>query len=903
MTATRPRALAHRGTVAASALLVDTEWFEEAVARERVLAAWEQGAVVHRTTCGLLIVWPAPRWLRVDEAPGVVFTREHGVLASMPLTAEAARALSVSSSAMITARAGELAVESLTAAPRVDPADWLALGVTPVKTASLGDAPPRPVLERDDPSPQARPLFGEHVPPADGRAVTIANRLRGGARGGSGSASLRGLGIVLAAAVAWLSRLRAAFGARTADAPAGDALTRPRTPLFAFWRALVARWFARLAQTIGLARILGARQAAYLRRMLDLFDSQNFDEALRHAIPLAGLDGSSDAPRAPLIGVPSPRATLEIRAPRTIASSSIGADGELWAHLRTTYRKAFERLDATGQHERAAFVLAELLNSAAEAVAYLERHGRARLAAEIAEARGLPPGLIVRQWFLAGDRARAVEIARRTGAFSDAVARLERSGDRENAEGLRCAWGEALARAGNYALAASVVIDVEAARGDALQWLDAAWSAGGLMQAHAAALKLSLSEDPTERERASIREMLEADDPDASSIRREMAMAMLARAGSPWTRVIARPLARALVRDAAINGSDETRDTMTRLVALSTDTALHSDLPVMASSPRVSLATRASPVVIHVPGTERGAAPIESLAAAPRGGVLVALGEAGVRWLARDGRCLAEFDVPAHCLVPSDHGNRVLALARRGDAWRVSRIDLSSRRARAWGETILSDWADTFDGDTWVIVRDAEVLALDACGDRIRALRRIDGLQGAFVAIARSPSALAVLAVKADEVERWRFDLPEWVLRERKAIVDTRRGISHRLIRPFLDGDGYSACGTDDLDGSGTLRIVSKAGLTDVRIADASGAGLYLTTCGPWLATTVCVDALARVQLWDLTGRERLRVELAARSAVCVRLETGTLWIGDDCGHAMRIALDDGRVLQRWHVR
>ena len=52
---------------------------------------------------------------------------------------------------------------------------------------------------------------------------------------------------------------------------------------------------------------------------------------------------------------------------------------------------------------------------------FLERHGRPRLAAELAEARGLPPGRVVRQWFLARDVARAVDLARRTGTFADAA--------------------------------------------------------------------------------------------------------------------------------------------------------------------------------------------------------------------------------------------------------------------------------------------------------------------------------------------------------------------------------------------------------------------------------------------------------------------------------------------------
>ncbi len=89
------------------------------------------------------------------------------------------------------------------------------------------------------------------------------------------------------------------------------------------------------------------------------------------------------------------------------------------------------------KHEEAAFFLAEILNEAERAVSYLEKHGRWKLAAELAEARKLAVGLVVRQWFLAGDVKRAVAIAVREGAFDDAILRLQKSGQHDAAAGLR----------------------------------------------------------------------------------------------------------------------------------------------------------------------------------------------------------------------------------------------------------------------------------------------------------------------------------------------------------------------------------------------------------------------------------------------------------------------------------
>ena len=72
--------------------------------------------------------------------------------------------------------------------------------------------------------------------------------------------------------------------------------------------------------------------------------------------------------------------------------------------------------EAQGKIERAAWVYAELIGDAEEAVQVLERGGKLREAAEVAEKKELAPGLIVRLWFQAGEVERALAIARRTHA-------------------------------------------------------------------------------------------------------------------------------------------------------------------------------------------------------------------------------------------------------------------------------------------------------------------------------------------------------------------------------------------------------------------------------------------------------------------------------------------------------
>src|SRR6185369_2297548 len=156
--------------------------------------------------------------------------------------------------------------------------------------------------------------------------------------------------------------------------------------------------------------------------MMDMFERGDINEALKHAIPLGDLTSLTQAPALGGRCV-SKRITILPGRARNVRGIGLGTD--VMSYLYQLYRASFKRLEAQNRIEEAAFVLAELLRANEEAVAFLERHGRLRLAAELAEGRELPPGLVVRQWFIAGDIKRAVAIARRTRAFADAVARLE----------------------------------------------------------------------------------------------------------------------------------------------------------------------------------------------------------------------------------------------------------------------------------------------------------------------------------------------------------------------------------------------------------------------------------------------------------------------------------------------
>ncbi len=378
------RALVHRGHVPASAAVLAPALVGLDEARRRVLATWEPGATLNALGDDeWLLRWPCPRRLDAATAPGLLLVLDRGALSAFPLDLPAP-------GAVIRMRGGATVIEA--PGPPLDPAQWLDVsGFSVAEVRPLGPAPlptrapvPEPVVVN------VRQSLG--VPAAAASAQQLLAALtRRKAPATAPSAATSALTTVGGFVMSVLRML--------SGAPAIDAPSPPRSPrstwLDAAW-ARLTRWMA-ASPLHAFARLQHAR---YLRRLLGMFDRGDTDDALRHAIPLSN-EVSEGLGRAAL-GFLAPRLGLGLNLGSLGAGPSVGFGPDLFEHLRRTYRAAFERLVAQQRWDEAAFVLAELLQAHEEAVSFLERHGRLRLAAEIAEARDLPPGLVVRQWWLAG---------------------------------------------------------------------------------------------------------------------------------------------------------------------------------------------------------------------------------------------------------------------------------------------------------------------------------------------------------------------------------------------------------------------------------------------------------------------------------------------------------------------
>ncbi|MFN7975075.1 MAG: hypothetical protein U0166_22435 [Acidobacteriota bacterium] len=683
--------------------------------------------------------------------------------------------------------------------------------------------------------------------------------------------------------------------------PAPTAPAPPQAP-----RALPA-WFYKLLQTTRLAEEIGRRQAEYLVRMLSMFDEGDLESALRHAIPL----GKGDAPGPPALGTPRPRDGLSISLAPSRGAASIGLSPDLHELLRARYRAAFERLKSQGKVEEAAFVLAELLQATEEAVLYLEQSGRLALAAELAEARGLPPGLVVRQWILAGDRDRAVKVARREGAFADAVVRLER-GHPAVAQVLRMLWAEHLADAGDYAAAVEVAWAVPEARALTLSWMDLAIDAGGPASGRMLARKVALLPESHDALRPRCVALLEDREPENAEVRWAFARALTGQAASDATRPLARLSVRALLRDAPqLHGRFTGHDLRTLLTHAD-------DGPLRVDAPEIPVAPTAGRGMLRleIGPADTGNVSVHDAALLPSGRVVAALGEAGARLMTRDGRIVTQLSEPASKLVVSDRGDRAIALAPRGEVSRLSILDFAAQKARPWCDARLTAIAADYDGAAWMVAIDREVVALDATAPHLEALWHNPDLPEPVIAIARSQTSCALLTGSWG-LDLFRYELPRFLLRRR---VDIDKGFPGdaamaRIHALHPDGAWLDMSPWAEMverrphalpvaarlwqEDVGTRIVFPLPGEESPLAALVTARTLALATRASWTsAAGVRVTTVDRQSL-AVTGE----IRLARAAAISLRARDEVLTIADDLGRLLAIDLDSGRILRDLRVR
>ncbi|MBL8625952.1 MAG: hypothetical protein JNK64_31850 [Myxococcales bacterium] len=887
----RPRRVAHRGSVIACGCAFDVAALGVAEARRRALALWVPGARVLAADGVIAVTGLPPHRVRAEHAPGAPLVEQGGVVATAPLTDDERAALPAGAAVVV--RGG--VAEVIGGERAVDVAAWLALGeVTLIATDALA-APPPVAVAPPPPAIDLRAAVGlaAQAEGAAGFAAALARAEAGGAgaAGVAGAAAAGGPADDDAPAAARPSRwqrLLGWLGARlTRPAPiAGDGVSSSwpraapggsggsgtaiaRTPAPPSWWARLRARLAEAAWRSRLGEALGRRHAEYLRRMLEMFDQGDLDQALRHAIPLGGGD---DGPRQLGLSPPRPRADVALSMAPRHGGASLPVGLSAADAIRARYRQALDRLVREGRVEEAAFVLADLLGDVEGAVALLEQHRRFALAARLAEGHGLAPGLVVRLWWLGGDRARAVAVARRHQAWADALTRLERAGDRDAARVLRLTWADHAATTGDYGLAVKLAVGIAAARALVLAWIERGLAVGGSGAGRLLITKLTLAPERFAEVAPAVAAILADLDDDAVAARRVLAEAMLEAPAGPALATLARATVRALARDVGRGVDGDAPALLPRLVRVADDAALRTDLPPLRMGPRpAALVDRPTAWARRWSAGDVGALPVHDAALLPDGRLLLALGELGVRLLRKGGSRVATFDPPTTALVVADHGGRALATIRRGGYLRIAQLDLATHRSRWWCDAECDGGVDTYDGDVWLTTRKGEVLAIDTTATRWTATWGVDTEQPAC-AITRDGDRFAVDARDFGASQAWFYD--RFVLRQRTELTDDVLGVDPVMLtlRPgpqdwigaaYRDGAGGAPRGWEVRWPGGALALPE--GALQALTADArfvatvarGAAGVIVSIvylARPAVIATLYLDgaATARVRLTDL---------------------------------------------------
>lgn len=609
---------------------------------QRLAAAWTEGSRLLRACQGSLLLFPEPRRLEVERTSALAVLAVESGWASFPSARPAPGEILVM-------WGGEVRSARLAELPGLDLGALWDSSELDFRSGAPLSAPlarPRRVAATKE---SLRDVFGTAVPEPAPEQQAWLRRLREPSSPPSGSSGLLG----------FFDLLRSVFGV--------------------------------------------PENQRYLSKMLDLFDKQRWDEALRHAIPL----DTSSLPGGVLerfLGQLKPRKGLDFTAKTSTGQAGLSTSLEGVELLRSVYHRAFQALLQAGRIDEAAFVKGELLDDARGAVELLEQHRRFETAARLALLKGLPAELQVRLLFQAGKVEQALTLARRAMVYAQALALLQPR-DGEKAREFRKEWARDLSRFGQIGEALTIGWEVRDMLPEYPTWVERALAEDGASACQALALGL---EDDVLCRRFGMPELLRRwfADPSFTTLeRRRTLLRLLAekprRSSLPEIQNWARHTARQVMRQANCPFPLGDQKVLDMLIELSADPWLRVDRP--RSLPR----QQAKLDQWRERAGQKGQLPIYDAASLGDGRCLLALGHAGLMVVSAGGRVSQRFATPAHQLVVPRYGDLYLAVSQgRVSAFRQGRVT-------AWCLAEIDGFAESHGGFDWFVWRDRELFRID----------------------------------------------------------------------------------------------------------------------------------------------------------------------------------------------
>jgi hypothetical protein len=481
-------------------------------------------------------------------------------------------------------------------------------------------------------------------------------------------------------------------------------------------------------------------------------------------------------------------------------------------------------------------------------------------------------------------------------------------------------WAEHLASIGAYEAAIDVAQPVSEAKPLIVEWTERAITIGGSTGARMLARVVHITPSRFDEILAKITPWLADDSADSQNWVRAFGSELVVQPTSVELRALATQTARGLVRQ--LSSHEANPKLVSDLLRFSGDAALREDakqivgrqLDVRAATtkrvPRgadTPLCDIASPIMIRRTLADAGKMAIHDAACLPDGRLLVALGELGVCLLSRDGRLQKEFAQPATKIVLSDHGDRAILIAARGEAWRLAKLDITGQRVRPWCDAHFDTFASSFDGSLWFIGRRDTVFAIDALDSQWDHLWKVHRTGSSVRAFVRDAKSLLVLFWFGDHGDLWGFSLPDFMRRtsyymnaaSNAQIADVTLSVSGRCAAFLVPADPNSpvAVAMAKNSGQGRLQWQAAEEVSSTPASPTTTVGIALH--GNWLAA---IDD-ARIRLFDAAdARERAHIELeGAGRTLGVRLGDRRALVFDGFGRLISISLDTGVV--DWDLR
>lgn len=167
----------------------------------------------------------------------------------------------------------------------------------------------------------------------------------------------------------------------------------------------VQNFFQKITQPL-FRKLLHSKLTSGYQRFRDLYDNGQFEEAMKHASPLSMSQTGNHAPfgfKSLFDGI----RTFLPDAPLTRSAGVVEITASDFKHLRTMYEAMVSELMKQGKHEKAAYVIADLLDDPDRAVQLLLDNSRFDLAVRLAESRETSLAVKVRACLAIDDIPRA----------------------------------------------------------------------------------------------------------------------------------------------------------------------------------------------------------------------------------------------------------------------------------------------------------------------------------------------------------------------------------------------------------------------------------------------------------------------------------------------------------------